>query len=73
MVIGIFVCFGIESIFKSFILIVNGVLMCNEIVMELIGDDVIVYVVGVCVGDGCDFYYDDIIFIIYDVENCESC
>lgn len=68
----IFVWFGMESVFKFFIVIVNGVLICNEVVLELIGDDVVVYVVGVCVGDG-DFYYDDMVFVIYDVVNCESC
>ncbi|PRY80484.1 Fe-S cluster assembly protein SufD [Yoonia maritima] len=63
---------GAESSFKSFTLTVNGVMTRNECVLEIIGDDAIAHVAGVCVGDGNDFHHDDTVFITHDALNGES-
>ncbi len=63
---------GTESAFKSFTLTMNGVLTRNECVIELLGDDAVAHVAGVCVGDGADFHHDDTVFITHDAVNCES-
>ncbi|SFR19559.1 SufB/SufD family protein [Poseidonocella sedimentorum] len=62
---------GREATFKSFTATMNGQLTRNECVLELIGDDAIAHVAGVCVGDG-DFHHDDTVFITHDAVNCES-
>ena len=61
-----------ESTFKSFSLTVNGVLTRNECVIEIVGDEAIAHVAGVCVGDGNDFHHDDTVFVTHDAVNCES-
>lgn len=67
----IFARLGEKSVFKAFTVTVNGVLTRNECVIELIGDEAIAHVAGVCVGDG-DFHHDDTVFITHDAQNCES-
>ncbi|PXW70228.1 Fe-S cluster assembly protein SufD [Loktanella sp. PT4BL] len=61
-----------DSVFKSFTLTFNGVLTRNECVLELVGDDAVAHVAGVCVGDGKDFHHDDTVFITHDALNGES-
>ncbi|KQB98165.1 Fe-S cluster assembly protein SufD [Loktanella sp. 1ANDIMAR09] len=61
-----------ESTFKSFTLTFNGVLTRNECVLEIVGDDAVAHVAGVCVGDGKDFHHDDTVFITHDALNGES-
>ena len=61
-----------ESTFKSFTLTFNGVLTRNECVLEIIGDDAVAHVAGVCVGDGKDFHHDDTVFVTHDALNGES-
>jgi Fe-S cluster assembly protein SufD len=61
-----------DSFFKSFTLTFNGVLTRNECVLELVGDDAVAHVAGVCVGDGKDFHHDDTVFITHDALNGES-
>jgi Fe-S cluster assembly protein SufD len=63
---------GTESTFKSFTMTVNGVMTRNECVLDIIGDDAIAHVAGVCVGDGKDFHHDDTVFITHDGLNGES-
>ena len=63
---------GSNSTFKSFTLTVNGVMTRNECVLDIIGDDAIAHVAGVCVGDGKDFHQDDTVFITHDALNGES-
>ncbi|MCG3266285.1 SufD family Fe-S cluster assembly protein [Yoonia sp. I 8.24] len=63
---------GAESTFKSFTMTVNGVMTRNECVLDIIGDDAIAHVAGVCVGDGKDFHHDDTVFITHDALNGES-
>ncbi|NRB36584.1 MAG: SufD family Fe-S cluster assembly protein [Rhodobacteraceae bacterium] len=63
---------GKESEFRSFTMTVNGVLTRNETVIELLGDDALAHVAGVCVGDGDNFHHDDTVFITHDAVNCES-
>ncbi|SFR40716.1 Fe-S cluster assembly protein SufD [Yoonia tamlensis] len=63
---------GAESTFKSFTVTVNGVLTRNECVLDIIGDDAVAHVAGVCVGDGKDFHHDDTVFITHDALNGES-
>ncbi len=61
-----------NSTFKSFTLTFNGVLTRNECVLEIVGDDAVAHVAGVCVGDGRDFHHDDTVFITHDALNGES-
>jgi len=61
-----------ESTFKSFTLTFNGVLTRNECILEIVGDDAVAHVAGVCVGDGKDFHHDDTVFITHDALNGES-
>ena len=61
-----------NATFKSFTLTFNGVLTRNECVIEIVGDDAVAHVAGVCVGDGTDFHHDDTVFITHDAVNCES-
>ncbi|WP_342071172.1 SufB/SufD family protein [Yoonia algicola] len=63
---------GAESTFKSFTLTFNGVLTRNECILEIVGDDAVAHVAGVCVGDGKDFHHDDTVFITHDALNGES-
>jgi Fe-S cluster assembly protein SufD len=61
-----------ESTFKSFTLTFNGVLTRNECILEIVGDDAVAHVAGVCVGDGKDFHHDDTVFVTHDALNGES-
>lgn len=61
-----------NSTFKSFTLTFNGVLTRNECILEIVGDDAIAHVAGVCVGDGNDFHHDDTVFVTHDALNGES-
>lgn len=63
---------GAEATFKSFTLTFNGVLTRNECVLEIVGDDAVAHVAGVCVGDGADFHHDDTVFVTHDALNGES-
>ncbi|MEJ6402169.1 SufB/SufD family protein [Yoonia sp. 2307UL14-13] len=63
---------GKEATFKSFTLTFNGRLTRNECVIEIVGDEAVAHVAGVCVGDGNDFHHDDTVFITHDAVNCES-
>jgi Fe-S cluster assembly protein SufD len=67
----IFTRLGSESQFRSFTMTVNGKLTRNDCVIELVGDDALAHVAGVCVGDG-DFHHDDTVFITHDSLNCNS-
>ena len=61
-----------NSTFKSFTLTFNGVLTRNECILEIVGDDAVAHVAGVCVGDGKDFHHDDTVFVTHDALNGES-
>ena len=61
-----------NSTFKSFTLTFNGVMTRNETILEIVGDDAVAHVAGVCVGDGKDFHHDDTVFITHDALNGES-
>ncbi len=61
-----------NSTFKSFTLTFNGVLTRNECILEIVGDDAIAHVAGICVGDGKDFHHDDTVFVTHDALNGES-
>jgi Fe-S cluster assembly protein SufD len=63
---------GAEAVFKSFTLTFNGVLTRNECILEIVGDDAVAHVAGVCVGDGKDFHHDDTVFVTHDALNGES-
>ena len=63
---------GAEATFKSFTLTFNGVLTRNECILEIVGDDAVAHVAGVCVGDGRDFHHDDTVFVTHDALNGES-
>ena len=63
---------GAEATFKSFTLTFNGVLTRNECVLDIVGDDAVAHVAGVCVGDGKDFHHDDTVFVTHDALNGES-
>lgn len=67
----IFARLGMESVFKSCTITVNGVLTRNECVIELLGDDAVAHVAGACLGDG-EFHHDDTVFVTHDALNCES-
>ena len=63
---------GADATFKSFTLTFNGVLTRNECILEIVGDDAVAHVAGVCVGDGKDFMHDDTVFVTHDALNGES-
>ena len=60
--------------FKSFTLTVNGALLRNEAVIDILGDNAHVTIAGAAAGDGRDgaFHQDDTVFITHDAVNCES-
>jgi len=66
-----FVRVGAGAEFRSFTMTVNGILTRNEMVVELVGDNGLAHVAGVCAGDG-EFHHDDTVFITHDAEDCES-
>jgi Fe-S cluster assembly protein SufD len=61
-----------NSSFKSFTLTFNGILTRNECILDIVGDDAVAHVAGVCVGDGRDFHHDDTVFVTHDALNGES-
>jgi len=63
---------GAESIFRSFTMTVNGVLIRNECVLEFTGDDAKATIGGASAGDGPGFHHDDTVFVTHDALNCES-
>ncbi|GHE85127.1 Fe-S cluster assembly protein SufD [Aliiroseovarius zhejiangensis] len=65
---------GVESVFKSFTMTVNGRLTRNECVIEFLGDDATAHVAGAALGDGADgaFHHDDTVFITHDAVASES-
>ena len=63
---------GIESIFKSFTMTVNGTLTRNDAILEFTGDNARATVAGATAGDGESFHHDDTVFITHDAVNCES-
>ena len=67
----IFARLGNKSTFKGFTLTANGVLIRNEAVIELSGDDSVAHIAGAAVGDG-DFHHDDTIFVTHQGVGCES-
>lgn len=60
--------------FKSFSLAVNGTLMRNEAVIDLVGDDAVAHIAGAVLGDGglAPFHQDDTVFISHGAQRCES-
>ena len=60
--------------FKSFTLSVNGTLMRNEAVIDIVGDDAVAHVAAAVLGDGRDapFHQDDTVFVTHGAERCES-
>lgn len=63
-----------EALFKSFSLQVNGTLMRNESVLEIVGDDAVAHIAAAVLGDGRvgPFHQDDTVFITHAAERCES-
>lgn len=63
-----------EALFKSFTLSVNGTLMRNEAVIDIVGDDAVAHVAAAVLGDGgqAPFHQDDTVFITHGAERCES-
>lgn len=68
----LFARIGADSTLKSFTLAMNGKMTRNEFVADIIGDNAVVHVGGVCVGDGKDFHHDDTVFITHDALHGES-
>lgn len=62
---------GQESLFKSFTLTVNGALIRNDVVLDVLGDHAVAHVAGAAIGDGV-FHHDDTVFITHASEHCES-
>jgi Fe-S cluster assembly protein SufD len=74
-VTNIFARIGAECMFKSFTMTANGVLTRNEAFIELLGDDSMAHIAGLCMGDGRSnggFLQDDTVFVTHDAERCES-
>ncbi len=63
---------GLESIFRSFTMTVNGILTRNETVLEFTGDNAKATVGGTSAGDGKEFHHDDTVFVTHDSVDCES-
>ena len=65
---------GERGLFKSFSLAVNGRVMRNEGVIEIVGDDAVAHIAAAVLGDGDEgaFHHDDTIFITHAAERCES-
>lgn len=63
-----------EALFKSFELSVNGRMMRNESVIDIVGDDAVAHVAAAVLGDGGDqrFHHDNTVFITHGAERCES-
>ncbi|MDO5620366.1 MAG: SufD family Fe-S cluster assembly protein [Paracoccus sp. (in: a-proteobacteria)] len=70
----IFARLGAESLFKSFALTADGLMMRNESVVWLNGDDGVAHVAAAVLGDAAEseFHHDDTVFITHAAERCES-
>lgn len=70
----IFARVAANALFKSFALSVNGRMIRNESVIDIIGDDAVAHVAGAVLGDGDDgdFHHDDTVFVTHAAERCES-
>ncbi|RCW83348.1 SufB/SufD family protein [Paracoccus lutimaris] len=70
----IFARVGEGALFKSFSLAVNGRVMRNEGVIEIVGDDAVAHIAAAVLGDGNEgaFHHDDTVFIAHAAERCES-
>ena len=70
----IFARVGEGALFKSFSLAVNGRVMRNEGVIEIVGDDAVAHIAAAVLGDGDEgaFHHDDTVFITHAAERCES-
>ncbi|MTH78846.1 SufB/SufD family protein [Paracoccus aestuariivivens] len=70
----IFARVGEGALFKSFTLSVNGSMMRNEGVIEILGDDAVAHIAAAVLGDGTEgrFHHDDTVFITHAAERCES-
>lgn len=63
-----------EAQFKSFTLSVNGTMMRNEAVIDIVGDDAVAHIAAAVLGDGATapFHHDDTVFITHGAQRCES-
>lgn len=70
----IFARVGEGALFKSFALSVNGRVMRNEGVIEIVGNDAVAHIAAAVLGDGVEgsFHHDDTVFITHAAERCES-
>jgi len=70
----VFARVGEGALFKSFTLSVNGSMMRNEGVIEILGDDAVAHIAAAVLGDGSEgrFHHDDTVFITHAAERCES-
>ncbi|SMO52952.1 SufB/SufD family protein [Paracoccus laeviglucosivorans] len=70
----IFARVGEAALFKSFSLAVNGEMMRNEGVIQILGDDAVAHIAAAALGDGSTgkFHHDDTVFITHAAERCES-
>ena len=70
----IFARVGEGALFKSFSLALNGRVMRNEGVIEIVGDDAVAHIAAAVLGDGDEgaFHHDDTVFITHAAERCES-
>lgn len=70
----IFARVGEGALFKSFSLALNGRVMRNEGVIEIVGDDAVAHIAAAVLGDGNEgaFHHDDTVFITHAAERCES-
>ncbi|UXU74090.1 MULTISPECIES: SufB/SufD family protein [unclassified Paracoccus (in: a-proteobacteria)] len=70
----IFARLGRQALFKSFALSVNGLMMRNEAVISIEGNDSVAHIAAAVLGDGEEgpFHHDDTVFITHAAERCES-
>ncbi|MDS9468087.1 SufD family Fe-S cluster assembly protein [Paracoccus sp. MBLB3053] len=70
----VFARVGEAALFKSFTLSVNGSMMRNEGVIDIVGDDAVAHIAAAVLGDGTEgrFHHDDTVFITHAAERCES-
>ncbi|MDB6181304.1 SufB/SufD family protein [Paracoccus fistulariae] len=63
-----------EAQLKAFTLSVNGSVMRQEGVIEIVGDDAVAHIAAAVLGDGHvgPFHHDDTVFITHAAERCES-
>ena len=62
------------SVLKSFALSINGRLMRQEAVIDIVGSDAVAHIAAAVLGDGNDgpFHHDDTVFVTHGAERCES-